>query len=911
MDNTGLTHILEHSVLCGSKKYPVKDPFVELLKSSLNTFLNAFTFPDKTMYPCASQNDTDFKNLMSVYMDAVFYPQIYNHEEIFMQEGWHYNIVDEEEPITYNGVVYNEMKGAFSDPEQILMRKLMHSLYPNTSYGFESGGDPKYIPNLSYKQFLNFHKEYYHPSNAYIFLYGNCDMQERMNFLDEQYLSKFEYNNFDTKIKYQEPFDKPIFETGYYPLSSEDTLENKTFLSYNLVLPTTLDTKLMIAISILVSALFDNPGAPLKQALIDAKLGQDVQTLFDDSLLQPFLSIMVLNSNKEKEQEFIDLINLKLKELVHNGIDKEAFLSIINFQEFKARERGFSSRMPQGLEIEITCLSSWLYDENKPFDKLEIVKYYSELKEDINHGYFEEIIEKYFLHNTHKSYVKLIPSYTYAKEIEDETIEYLEKYKASLSKEELKDLIQKNKSLEAYQVTPSTQEELATLPKLELKDISPEPEKYNCVEYKNKYRILFSEYHTNEIAYIKYYFDISHISLEELRYVALYADLFTHLSTYKNTYKDINQFILNFTGGMGATIIPMVCQDKECKTFFRIGYSVLNQNLSKANTLILELLNEVNFKDEKRLYERLCEIKLAKEMGVANRGHIVALMRAGSYCDEFCNISDEISGIGYMDFINKIVNNFNDEKYNLIDKLEKLKNTILSKEGFTLGFTGIKKTLEEAKPIIDEFYNSLEDKSSYERYEFVKKQENEGIKAQYDVNFVARCGKFNVPFNGAMLVLNNAISLNYLWMKVRVQGGAYGCMLQIKPNGFIGFTSYRDPEISKTNQAYNDVIEYITNLSPTEEDLLKFKIGAIGNMDTVMHVSEKGVIAQQQYFSGLTYEKRKQYRTEVIQTTKEDIAILADIFKEALEENNICVIGNASKIEREAKLFLKTRNLIK
>ena len=457
MNNGGLTHILEHSVLCGSKKYPVKDPFVELIKSSLNTFLNAFTFPDKTMYPCASQNDKDFKNLMSVYMDAVFYPQIYSHEEIFMQEGWHHHILDENDPVTYNGVVYNEMKGAFSDPQQILFRNLMHSLYPDTAYGFESGGDPAYIPDLTYEEFKEFHSKYYHPSNSYIFLYGNCDMEERMNWLDKEYLSNFEAIDFDTEIKYQEPFAKPIYQTNYYPVAKEVPLENKSFLSYNVAFPSTLDAKKMIATSILVDVLLNNPGAPLKQALIDAKLGADVMAAFDDGLLQPLLAIIVVNADEKREQEFIDLVNASIKDILDKGLDHNALRSLINYQEFKVREGKFSY-MPKGLEIEMTCLNSWLYSEDLPFAKLENLKYFQELKDELDQGYFEEIISNLILNNPHKTYVKLCPSHTCAEEKEQALETKLKNFKDSLSKEELQALIEKNKALQVYQSTPSTEE---------------------------------------------------------------------------------------------------------------------------------------------------------------------------------------------------------------------------------------------------------------------------------------------------------------------------------------------------------------------------------------------------------------------------------------------------------------------
>lgn len=910
MNNGGLTHILEHSVLCGSKNYPVKDPFVELLKSSLNTFLNAFTFPDKTMYPCASQNDKDFKNLMSVYMDAVFYPQIYAYEEIFMQEGWHHHILDENEPIVYNGVVYNEMKGAFSDPQQILFRNLMHSLYPDTAYGFESGGDPAYIPDLTYEEFKEFHSKYYHPSNSYIFLYGNCDMEERMNWLDEAYLSKFERIDFDTKIQYQKPFDKPVYQTGYYPLAKEASLQNKSFLSYNVAFPTTLDPKLMIASATLVDVLLNNPGAPLKQALIDAKLGADVLAAFDDGLLQPILGIIVVNADETREQEFIQLVDASLKDILEKGLDHNALRSLINYQEFKVREGKFG-RMPKGLEIELSSLSSWLYDENQPFSKLENLKYYQELREDIDKGYFEKIITDYILNNPHKSYVKLCPSYTCAEEKEKALTKKLADYKASLSKDELLALIEKNKALALYQSTPSTPEEIATLPKLAIEDLTTTPEKLHCEKLSDSFDILFSDYFTNGIDYINYSFDLTGIDGTSIQYVQLLCDLLTSLSTEKKSYFEINQFVQNYSGGVSFLVKPYKTLSKESKVNLGISFSALEENVSVMSDLLKEVLFETKFKDYKRLYERLSELNAGLEMSVANRGHVVSLLRASSYFDETSYLTDAISGIQYIDFVHDLYQGFEEQKEELANKLENLIQSVFAKHKFLLRFTGKKEALNKALPVVKSFYEALKDTRPSWTFAFVPNYHNEGIKTQFDVNFVAKAGSYSGSFSGAMLVLNNALSLDYLWMQVRVHGGAYGCMLNTPVTGSIGFTSYRDPEVSRTKKVYEDVVSYIKNLNPSDEDLLKYKIGAIGGLDEVLHVSDKGSKAQSNYLQGNTYEIQTKIRKEAIAATKEDLVHLAPLFEEALSMNSLCVIGNANKIEANKELFKEVRNLIK
>ena len=337
-DDTGVPHILEHSTLCGSKKFPVKDPFIELLKGSLNTFLNAMTYPDKTVYPVASCNDKDFANLMEVYMDAVFYPNVYLHEEIFKQEGWHYELENVDADIIYNGVVYNEMKGAFSSPEQVVMRESRHALFPDTTYGVESGGDPEFIPNLTYEAFKNFHHRFYSPANSYIIMYGNMNMEEKLNWLDEEYLSKFDVIKVDSHIDYQKPFTTPIHEEIFYPVGKDESLENKTYYSYNAVIGTYEDAKLNLAFQILNYALLEAPGAPLKQAIIDAGIGSDILSDFDSGLLQPVLSIIVKDAQSGKEQVLDEVINKTLKELVTKGIDKKSIQAAINYYEFKYRE---------------------------------------------------------------------------------------------------------------------------------------------------------------------------------------------------------------------------------------------------------------------------------------------------------------------------------------------------------------------------------------------------------------------------------------------------------------------------------------------------------------------------------------------------------------------------------------------
>ncbi len=407
-NSTGVPHIMEHSVLCGSKNFPAKDPFVELVKGSLNTFLNAVTYPDKTIYPVASCNDKDFQNLMHVYMDAVFYPNIYEHEEIFRQEGWSYKLNSPEDKLEYNGVVYNEMKGAFSSPEGVLDRVILNTLFPDTSYANESGGDPEFITDLTYEQFLDFHRRYYHPSNSYIYLYGDMDMEEKLTWLDEEYLSHFDAKEIDSRIRYQEPFTEMREKTIPYSIASEESEEDNTFLSYNKVIGTSVDRELYLAFEILDYALLSAPGAPLKKALTDAGIGKDIMGDFDNGIYQPIFSVIAKNANEDQKQAFVDLIEQVLTELADKGIDKKALEAGLNYHEFRYREADFGN-YPKGLMYNLQMMESWLYDEEEPFLHVEALDTFEFLKKQVGTGYYEGLIRKYILDNPHGAVVVVKP----------------------------------------------------------------------------------------------------------------------------------------------------------------------------------------------------------------------------------------------------------------------------------------------------------------------------------------------------------------------------------------------------------------------------------------------------------------------------------------------------------------------
>ena len=903
-DNTGLTHILEHSVLCGSSKYPVKDPFVELMKGSLNTFLNAFTFPDKTMYPVASMNDKDFKNLMSVYLDAVFYPNIYKYEEIFRQEGWHYHLLNKDDDISINGVVYNEMKGAFSDPEQVLSRNIMHSLYPNTPYGLESGGDPKYIPTLTYESFKDFHSKYYHPSNSYIFLYGNCDMEERMNFIENEYLNNFEYNDFDTFIPFEKPFKETKYETHYYPIDKEKSLKDNTYLSYNVALDTTLDIKKSIAFEVLAEVLFNVPGAPVKEALLKASICEDVETTYESGILQPFFSIVLKKSNKENIEDFINILETTLKDI---HIDEEALLASLNYMEFKTREAKFDG--PKGLLYEMNALDSWLYDDNMPFEKLCVLDYYKELKECIGSSYFNDLINEWLLANTHKSIVSLEPSYTISKEEEEILKTNLKEYKDSLSKEEIEKLIEDNKNLVIYQDTPSTKEEIDTLPKLEITDLNPLPIKYNIKAIENDYKIYHSDYFTNGIIYTNYTFDITNLCDSDLKYAKLLSSILGLMSTNKYTYNEINKYIKLHSGGIFNLMTYIPLDDDNYRIIYQIQASFVENEAKSSNDLIINIKDNTLLNDKKRFKELINKMYLNLEQGLSRNGHLTAINRAGSYVSKSYFIKDLISGIRYLDFIKDISLNLDNKFDEVISNLNRVSELIFTKSNFIFHTTCDKELLDTAILSSKELYDTLNNNRLEIVNDITPIKLNEGIKIQSNVNYVAQFGILKSGFKGDLLVLKNALSLDYLWANIRVKGGAYGAMINIGKNGELCLVSYRDPNIINTKKVYDNIGNFINNLKSSEEDVLKYKIGAIGALDDSMHVSSMGSQAFIYELAGITYERRTQIRKDILEASLEGIKKYADIFEEAINENNICVVGNPKNIDEASSMFDNIRNL--
>lgn len=914
-NSKGTPHIVEHSVLCGSREFPSKDPFVELAKGSLNTFLNAITYPDRTIYPIASCNDKDFHNLMHVYLDAVFYPNIYKEEKIFQQEGWHYELESKDAPLEYNGVVYNEMKGAFSSPESQLSRLILNSLFPDTAYGVESGGDPDYITDLSYQEFLDFHRKYYHPTNSYIYLYGDMDVEEKLNWIDEKYLKDFDYAPVDSEIKLQEAFTSPVEIKEEYSISEGEDIKDNTYLSYNMVLNLSLDTQTSMAMQVIEYALLSAPGAPLKQALIDAGIGKDILSGYDSDTYQTTLSIIAKNSEESKKDEFIRIINETLNKIVEEGFDNKTLAAAINIFEFKYREADYGS-YPKGLIYGLNMFATWLYDDNKPFDTIGF-KNFEFLKEKIGTDYYTDLIKELILDNNHASVVVLSPSLGLTSRKEEEIREKLAKHKASLSDEEIERIIEETKALRQYQEEPSSKEDMEKIPMLNIDDIDKKAmELYNEEKEIDGIPIVHHNVFTNGIAYLKLVFCLENVPKNLTPYVSLLSTILGYIDTEHYTYSQLSNEVNIHTGGITKDVVTFSKKDSPTDYIpaFTLDVKVLYDKMDNAFDLLKEIISFTKLEDEKRLLEIIKETKSRLQMYLTSSGHSGAVSRAISYFSQVGRYNEVTGGISYFRFIQGLEADFDEIKDELIKNLKQLMVYIFRKENLIISFTSDEEGLSTLKGKLLPFVEQLKDDQVDKVDEgFELHQLNEGFKTSGQVQYVARAGNFleaGHEYTGALEVLRVILSYGYLWNNIRVKGGAYGCMCGFsRLNGNSYLVSYRDPNLKETNEVYEGIYDFLKNFDEDERDMTKYVIGTISNLDTPRTPRAKGSTSFSAYMTGMTQEDLQKQRNEILGVTKEDIRGLADIIKSILDANNICVIGNENKIEENKDLFLETKQL--
>ncbi len=915
-DETGVPHIIEHTTLCGSKKFPVKDPFIELAKGSLNTFLNAMTYPDKTVYPVASCNDQDFKNLMDVYLDAVFNPNITKYEEIFKQEGWHYELTGKDDELKINGVVYNEMKGAYSSPDEVLSSQIYRSLFPDNTYSKDSGGNPEYIPKLTYEAYLDFYHKYYHPSNSYIYLYGDMDVVERLEWLDKEYLSLYDYKKVNSEINKQPAFDKIKNVEAQYSITMDDSQENKTYLSYNRVVGDSLDEMLYQAFDVLDYALVSSPGAPVKQALIDAGIGDDVYGSYDAGILQPVFSFVAKNANASQADEFESIIEKTLKEVVKTGINKEALLAGINSSEFKFREADFG-QFPKGLLFGLNCLDSWLFDDMKPFIHLECLGTFAKLRKAVDTDYFEKLIQEYLLDNTHGSSVTVKPKRGLGNEREEALAKELSDYKASLSDEEIKKLIEDTEHLKKYQEEPSSDEDLRKLPMLTRADMKKNAMPFSNIEDELlDVKVVRHDIESNGIDYISFLFDAGDFAQSELGYLGFFTNALGLVSTEKYSYTDLANATNIYTGGIstGTASHPDIKDRNNFVFKFEVKLKVLEKNLDKALELMEQMLLTSDFTDTKRLGELVAQIKARLQANLSSSGHLVAAMRSMSSFSRYALYQDELKGIAFYRSICRIEKELSESPKSVSDKLAAIAKKLFARNRMLISFTGNNEAYGNAKPSLEKViaeFNKMSTVGNQAEVHF--NTAKEAFIDASQIQYVAKTGDFiceGYEYTGALRLLRIILSYDYLWINVRVKGGAYGCMNTFLRSGESYFVSYRDPNLSDTLDVYDRIPEYIKSFSPDERDMTKYIIGTFSALDTPMNPEAKGSRSLSAYLEGITYEQIQKERNEILNAQPEDIRRLADLVEAVLKKDSICVIGNENMIKESAGLFENVEKLI-
>ena len=907
-DDTGVAHIVEHSTLCGSRKFPLKEPFVELVKGSLNTFLNAMTYPDKTVYPIASRNDKDFRNLMDVYLDAVFYPEMRNRKEILMQEGWHYEIDSPEAPLRYSGVVYNEMKGALSSPDDILQEETAKALYPDTTYSKESGGNPEAIPSLTQEMFLDFHGKYYHPSNSYIYLYGDMDMDSTLEFLDTEYLSNFDRIEVDSAIGIQQPYNGLKKFEKEYPVGAEESTAEKTFLSFNTIIEEPKNKLLAAVVGILNNALFNSQAAPLRKALMDAGIGKDVSAYLENALMQPFYSITVNGSEPEKAELFLNVLQENIKKILAEGIDRTLLEAAINSTEFKIREADFGS-YPKGLIYNLNSLTHWIYDGD-PLEPLYYEELLKQLREGLDNGLYEKILKEHILENPHQVLMVLKPSTTMAAEREAALEKKLAEKKATLSDEDIANIISETAALKERQQSPETPEALASIPILSLDDIKKKTDELPLEEREiNGVKVLYSDLPTNGIAYIKLFFDANVIPQKLLPYAFLLVDMLGQLDTEKHSYEDLTKRVDLYTGGLSTDLLTYA-DNKNHQIFypkFTLEGKALAARIPELISIMEEILTGTVFTNKKRVKELLLQLKTNEEMDILRVPNRYLAARMASYVSKN-GLYDEQGELTYYWFVRELADMDFDEAYEkictafneLLPKMANRKNMVISvglREKYYGDFEKAAEGLIEALPNKD---------VPAEEYSLVPTARNEGLMTSSQVQYVGKGANFRnlgYSYTGSMKVLETILRYDYFWTKIRVQGGAYGALTIFGRTGNMLFASYRDPNLKETLDVLNGTGEFIRNFDASDREMEKYIIGTFSNVDMPLTPRTKAKLAADFWFSGVTYADRQKIRDEVLSTRQQDIRNLADCVDACMKADNICVFGGETKLKENEDCF--------
>ena len=905
-DESGIPHILEHSVLNGSRKYPVKSPFDQLLKGSLSTFLNAMTGEELTMFPMASVSHKDYFNLMDVYLDAVFNPLIYTDKRILRQEGWRIEAKNPDDPFRYTGVVYNEMKGNYSDPMCDVFRKIGHALFPDNGYGRDSGGYPEAIPTLTQEHFEEYHRKHYRPENSYIFLYGDADFEKELQLLDEGYLSLYEKEGIDYEIQPQKSFAEMKTLKSEYPAhegaqEDGDTYNTLTFVTCDINTPYTTG-----AFNVILDVLVSQESGAIKNALINAGICTSVETFVSNSQ-QCVVSILGFDCKKDTIQQFRQVIDRELRAAAANGLDKESVNAVLNRMEFALKESNDAQR---GIKLNGMLINSWIFG-GAPIKVLEQADRYEEFKKKVDEGFLEDTIRKYLIDNPHSLLASFTPKQGLEQEAEAIIQQSLDQYKASLSKEQIQKIVDENAELDLYQNTPDSPEALRCIPTLKLSDINPTATDYPITkESIDGIEVLRHEYNTKGIIYLQFYFDMKALPVSLLPYASLMSNIIGLMPTANYSFGELDNAINKYTGNCTAgydLYSRNVNGVREPFAMFKFQGKSLVKNIGKMVDLMIEMTNKTRFDDKERLRDIVMRQMSEMSMDLNYNAYQYARDRMVSQYSTTGAIGQLTEGIDYYMFLKDLGENFQDRADDLIEKFKMVKSMLLNRDNlhcFAYCAGGDYPAVTEQ---IRRYAAALADnKTELQKWDITRKRYNEAIIMPSKVQYVLKAYDLLNPrykYSGTLPVLGKILSTDYLQTNVRVRGGAYGSWGGVSPDGIACMSSYRDPNLKNTVDVYDNIPAYLANFDADEDAMTKYIIGTISNKDMPVATSQRGRTALQRYRQGYTFEQIQQERTEILSTTAQQIRDLAPLMQQVRDNGTICVLGGEEKVMESKNLF--------
>lgn len=901
----GTPHIMEHSVLNGSKNFPVKSPFDVLMKGSLSTFLNAFTGDDLTCYPFASMNDKDYFSLMHVYLDAVFNPLIYSDPKILKQEGWHYELEKIDGRIVYKGVVYNEMKGAFSSPTRELGYRVNKNLFPNNGYRFSSGGYPSDIPKLTYQEFVDYHKRYYHPSNSYIMLYGNGNIDKELAFINDEYLSKYDKTRQPENFPLEKPFQKMKEVTATYPVTEGSKTEDQTYLSLNFAAGLNVDRATTMALNILADVLVNQEAGPVRLALQKAGVGHEVHASVDE-LRQNVFQIMVQNTNPSDKEKFYEVVMNTLRDVAKNGLDKKALEGTINRTEFQLREGNDAQK---GITYNFQILPGWFF-ANDPYLTLEWEKPLAKVKTSLETNYLETVIQQYIINNHHSLLLALTPKPGMEKENTEKMEQELSTYEKSLSLKAKEDLVKDTESLIAYQKREDTPEALASIPLLERKDINPKAEFYSVSPSTiADVPVLHYQDFTNHVVYVRLMFDARVLPFELIPYAELLTEVLGSQNTFNYSFGDLDNALNIYTGGFSSLLNAYIenQNDAEMLPKFVVNSKVMNTRLDKLFELTAEILNNTKYGDVERLKSIITRLQARLDSQVKQNGFGFTRTRLASYFENTGVFNELTGGFEYYWFISDLAKNFDTKSTEIIGNLKKTALLLINKNNLIASVTCNSDDYETFSQAFEKYAVALPAcPVEYQTWKFNLQKRDEGFLAASKVQYVIQgydFKKLGYSWNGKMYVLNQILSTDWLQSKIRVIGGAYGGFSNFSPSGTVYFNSYRDPNLKETLANYEAIPDYLDKLEVDDKEMTRYIIGTISNLDNPLTPSQKGNVAVRYYLEKTTPENIQKDRDEVLSVTLQDIKAFKKMVADVLNQKTFCVYGNEEKVKSAKDIF--------